>query len=141
MTSNYLGDPAEDNWGQENAESFNFTGDEVGDIVIGGFNPGAWGIISPDNSRPTDRLDFSNFDWNGDGSVNASDEGLVNLSYFSFSIDDTDGYFKDVVIDFIGGANLNASELDFGSIRLVGVGEFNDDPLSVVAAVQSSVLL
>jgi len=112
-------------------ETFTFTGSEVGEVIIGGFNPGAWGSINPDNGRLTDQLDFSQFDWNGNGE--ADDAGLVSLSDFSFTLVDNDGYFADVVIDFIGGANLatgRRDELrdagDFESVRLVGVGEFNN---------------
>ncbi|MEN8751006.1 hypothetical protein, partial [Marivita sp.] len=118
-------------------EAFSFTGSEVGEVVMGGFNPGAWGSINPDNGRLTDQLDFSQFDWNGDGVAN--DAGLVSLSDFSFTVEDSDGYFADVVIDFIGGENLSGdrqSELlttDFESIRLVGVGEF-DNAVDLVGA-------
>jgi hypothetical protein len=117
-------DPAEDNHGQLAEEIFTFTGDTVGEIVIGGFNPGQWGQVNPENGRLTDQLDFSQFDWNGDGEAN--DAGLVNLNYFSFLVEDGDGYFKDVVIDFIGGAGLAEGDANFGSIRLVGVGEFDN---------------
>lgn len=119
-------DPATDNWGQDAKETFTFTGKEVGEVVIGGFSPGEWGSVNPDNGRLTDRLDFSQFDWNGDGEVNAADAGMVDLSYFKITVEDGDGYFKDVVIDFIGGAKLAADDVDFGTIRLVGVGEFED---------------
>lgn len=118
-------DPAEDNHGQVARETFQFTGDSVGEIVIGGFRPGDWGQSTNPDGRYSDRLDFSKFDWNGNGV--ADDAGLVDLNYFSFEIDDTDGFFKDVIIDFIGGGNntvINPS--DFGTIRLVGVGELDD---------------
>ena len=106
-------------------------------MVIGGFSAGAWGEVNPDNGRLTDQLDFSQFDWNGDGVAN--DAGLVSLSDFSFTVEDSDGYFADVVIDFIGGENLSGdrqSELqttDFESIRLVGVGEL-DNAVDLVGA-------
>ena len=116
--------PAEDNHGQLAKEIFTFTGDTVGEIVIGGFNPGQWGQANPENGRLTDQLDFSQFNWDGDDLTD--DAGLVNLNYFSFLVEDGDGYFKDVVIDFIGGAGLALGDVNFGSIRLVGVGEFDN---------------
>jgi plastocyanin len=119
------GTPAEDNFGQSDAkEIFTFTGDSVGEIVIGGFNPGEWGSVNPDNGRVTDRLDFSGFDWNGNGLDD--DDGLVDLNAFSITVEDDDGFFEDVVIDFIGNGNIAAEDVDFGEIRLVGVGEFED---------------
>jgi hypothetical protein len=129
-------DPAEDNQGQSAKEVFVFTGDSVGEVVIGGFAPGLWGEATNPGGRLTDRLDFSQFDWNGDGTADLQDAGLVNLSYFSFSIDDSDGYFKDVKIDFIGGANLTTADVNFGEIRLVGVGEYDN----AVQLVQQSVI-
>lgn len=110
-------DPAEDNWGQEAEETFTFTGDTVGEIVIGGFNPGEWGSVNADNGRLTDRLDFSEFDWNGE----ASGLGEADLNDFNIEIDDGDGYFKDVVITYIGDGDV-----EFGEIRLVGAGEFDN---------------
>jgi hypothetical protein len=112
-------DPAEDNWGQEAEESFTFTGDTVGEIVIGGFNPGEWGAVNPNNDRPTDRLDFSQFDWNGDGKVDDAD--VADLNDFRIEIVDGDGYFKDVVVTYIGD-----EDVEFGEIRLVGAGEFDN---------------
>ena len=110
-------DPAEDNFGQEGKETFTFTGDTVGEIVIGGFNPGEWGQVNPNNDRPTDRLDFSQFDWNGAAAGN----GVADLNDFKIEIDDGDGYFKDVVITYIGDPAV-----EFGEIRLVGAGEFDN---------------
>ena len=110
-------DPAEDNWGQEAEETFTFTGDTVGEIVIGGFNPGEWGSVNADNGRLTDRLDFSEFDWNGE----ASGLGEADLNDFNIEIVDGDGYFKDVVITYIGDGDV-----EFGEIRLVGAGEFDN---------------
>lgn len=119
------GTPAEDNFGQSDAkEIFTFTGDSVGEIVIGGFNPGEWGSVNPDNGRVTDRLDLSDFDWNGNGIDD--DDGLVDLNAFSITVEDDDGFFQDVVIDFIGNGNVAEEDVDFGEIRLVGVGEFED---------------
>ncbi|WP_295441543.1 hypothetical protein [Sphingorhabdus sp. EL138] len=116
-------DPAEDNFGQEAKEAFTFTGDTVGEIVIGGFNPGEWGAVNPNNDRPTDRLDFSQFDWNGAAAGN----GVADLNDFEIEIDDGDGYFKDVVITYIG-----EEDVEFGEIRLVGAGEF-DNAVELVA--------
>jgi len=136
LINNVAGDPAEDNWGQAAKEVFTFTGDSVGEVVIGGFSPGAWGSANPDNGRLTDRLDFSQFDWNNDGVANEADAGLVDLTYFSFTVEDGDGYFADVVVHFIGGANTTIPLADFGSVRLVGVGEYDN----AVSLVQQSVI-
>ena len=106
-----------DGIGQESREVFTFTGDYVGEVVIGGFNPGSFNSFSPENGRETDRLDFSQFDWNSDGVVDSSDQ--FDLSDFNFTIDDGDGFFKDVIVDF------NDRD-DLGQIRLVGVGEYVD---------------
>jgi len=75
--STTLGVVADDGLGNLAKEAFTFTGDAVGEVVIGGFNPGAWGQINPNNGRLTDQLDFSRFDWNGDGVADATDRGLV----------------------------------------------------------------
>ena len=112
LTTNYSGDLAQDNIGQYAAEVFSFTGHSVGEIVLGGFNAGAWNQVN--NGAPTDVLDFSKFDWTG---VDLGFNGLVDLADFTFTIQDGDGYFKDVIID------TRVSTASFDSIRLVGAGE------------------
>jgi hypothetical protein len=103
------------------SEVFQFVGDTIGDIVIGGFNPegfaGAYG-------NWTDRLDFSQFD-----GVNSVNDLTFSIDY---NDDGNDGWYDDVVIDFID-ANL-------GSIRLVGVGRFDTNSEDVINNVQSSIL-
>jgi hypothetical protein len=107
--------------GQSAREVFAFTGREVGEVVIGGFYAGAWGQVNDGNL--TDRLDFSQFDWNG------AEEGLGlgRLSDLSFNSDD-----DDVIIDYIG----NVNGVSFGSIRLVDMASFED----ALGRVQDSVL-
>lgn len=109
------GDPLEDGRGLLEREIFTFTGDDIGDVVIGGFNPGEWNTVSPINSQVTDRLDFSQF------------EGVSSLDDLVFDIDDT-GPFANVVIDF--------KDDDLGSITLVGAGEYTN----AIDLVQGSII-
>lgn len=104
-----------DGLGLTEREIFTFTGDEIGDVVIGGFNPGSWNSVSPINSQITDRLDFSEF------------IGVNSLDDMTFDIDDT-GPFSNVVIDFVND--------DLGSIILVGVGEY----ANAIDLVQDSIM-
>ncbi len=114
-TSGTNGTMVSDGLGLEEREIFSFMGGEIGDVVIGGFNPGAWNTVSPINGQITDRLDFSAF-----ASVDSLDDMI-------FSIEDG-GPFANVEIDFV--------DADLGSITLVGVGEYDN----AIALVQGSIL-
>ena len=96
---------ATDGLGNAASEVFTFVGDDIGDIVIGGFRPN--GFFA---QTEVDRLDFSNFA----GVTSAAD--LIITMEEGGSVGDSNGYFDDVIIDFV---NQN-----YGSIRLVGVGEY-----------------
>jgi hypothetical protein len=114
-TSGTDGTMVTDGRGLVEREIFTFTGDDIGDVVIGGFIAGAWNQVSPANEQITDRLDFGQF------------AGVSSLDDMIFTIDDT-GPVSNVVIDFV--------DQSLGSITLVGVGEYDD----AITAVQSSIL-
>ena len=92
------------NWA---SEVFKFVGDgdnileagDIGDIVIGGFRPNGVNGLTGN----IDYLDFSAL-------------GLTQASGLIFTMDQGDGYFDDLIVDFVN--------QDLGSIRLVGVGEY-----------------
>lgn len=120
------GERATDGLGNEAREVFKFTGDSIGEIVIGGFVPVALTGVE----RDSDLLDFSAF---------ALEEGvgaIRDIRDIFISVDDTDGYFSDIIIDF--------ANQDFGSIRLVGVGQYDDASTGAlneaVLAVQNSII-
>jgi hypothetical protein len=115
MATTTAADPIEDGTGLLNREVFTFTGDDIGDVVIGGFNPGVWNIVSPLNGFVTDRLDFSQF------------SAVTSLDDLIFTIDET-GPVDNVVIDF--------ADSDLGSITLVGVGEYDN----AITLVQGSIM-
>ncbi len=125
-TAYQSGNQASDGIGQEAREVFSFTGDDIGEIVIGGFVPVALTGVE----RDSDLLDFSAF---------ALEEGvgaIRDIRDIFISVDDTDGYFSDIIIDF--------ANQDFGSIRLVGVGQYDDASTGAlneaVLAVQNSII-
>lgn len=109
------GEMVQDGLGLEEREVFTFTGEAIGEVVIGGFNPGQWNTVSPINSQVTDRLDFSQFD-----SVNSLDDMII-------SIDDS-GPVSNVFIDF--------TDETLGDVTLVGVGDYDN----AVQLVEGSVL-
>lgn len=109
------GEMVQDGLGLEEREVFTFTGEAIGEVVIGGFNPGQWNTVSPINSQITDRLDFSQFD-----SVNSLDDMII-------SIDDS-GPVSNVIIDF--------TDDTLGDVTLVGVGDYDN----AVQLVEGSVL-
>uniref|UniRef100_UPI0025C510AF hypothetical protein n=1 Tax=Marivita sp. TaxID=2003365 RepID=UPI0025C510AF len=111
--SSSAGELAADGIGQSEREVFTFTGDDIGEVILGGFNANGFDTAF---GRDTDRLDFSQF---------AAVDGFEDLT---FGIDDDDGYFADVIIDFV--------DQDLGSIRLVGVGELEN----AISHVQDSIL-
>ena len=97
------GDLAHDGVGNGAGEVFTFVGDSIGEVVIGGFQPNGF---PAEISGEVDRIDLSHF------------ADIQNAGDLIITWDDTDGYFADVVIDFVNS--------DYGSIRLVGAGEFFD---------------
>jgi hypothetical protein len=97
------GTEASDGIGNVASEVFQFTGDDIGHIVIGGFRPNGVAGLAGD----VDYLDFSQF------------AGVTQRSDLIFTIEDNDGYFADLIIDFV--------DQDLGSVRLVGVGEYYDN--------------
>lgn len=96
------GDAADDGLGNDASETFVFDGVDVGDVVIGGFRPNGFF-----EQAEVDRLDFSAF-----ADINSAADLII-------SIDNNDGYFDDVIIDFVNE--------DYGVVRLVGVGEYFTD--------------
>jgi hypothetical protein len=99
---------AVDGLGNDASETFMFVGETIGDVVIGGFRPN--GVF---DVAQVDRLDFTMFD----DIMSAGDLRIYVEEGGRFA--DTDGYFNDVIIDFVN--------LEYGSIRLVGVGEYFTD--------------
>lgn len=93
---------ATDGLGNVASETFEFDGSDIGEVVIGGFRPN--GFFA---ETEVDRLDFSAF-----ADINSAADLII-------TIDDNDGYFDDVIIDFV-----NES---YGEVRLVGVGEYFTD--------------
>lgn len=98
----YDGDAANDGLGNSASETFEFDAGGIGEVVIGGFRPNGFFEQSE-----VDRLDFSAF-----ADINSAADLII-------SIDDNDGYFDDVIIDFVND--------DYGVVRLVGVGEYFTD--------------
>jgi hypothetical protein len=98
----YEGDAADDGLGNAASETFVFDGVDVGDVIIGGFRPNGFF-----DQTEVDRLDFSAF-----ADIDSAADLII-------SIDNTDGYFDDVIIDFVNE--------DYGMVRLVGVGEYFTD--------------
>ena len=124
MNTNSAPDVATDGRGNDVAEIFTFTGETIGDIVIGGFFASPYAMETIDgNVRWADKLDFSEF-LGGDLNDTTLD--------MTFTVDDGDGYFKDVIIDF--------TNEDYGSIRLVGAGEYNGTELELLNRVAQSVI-
>jgi hypothetical protein len=107
--SKSAGTLATDGTGQAEREIFTFTGDDIGEVIIGGFNADPFDTAF---GRATDRLDFSQFD------------GVSGLDDLVFSVDESDGYFADVIVDFV--------DDNYGEIRLVGVGEI-DNAINMVS--------
>lgn len=116
------GDAANDGLGNVASEVFRFTGTgedmDIGDVVIGGFRPNGFFI-----SGQQDRLDFSAF-----ADIRNADDLIITIekggSYVGEEggtgfTGDANGYFDDVIIDFVN--------QEYGSIRLVGVGEYFTD--------------
>ena len=94
------GDVPNDGQGNVASEVFTFVGDDIGDVVIGGFRPnGVDGLTGG-----IDYLDFSAI------------ADITQSSGLIYTIDSGDGYFDDLIIEFVN--------QDYGSIRLVGVGEY-----------------
>jgi Domain of unknown function (DUF4214) len=98
----YDGNAADDGLGNVASETFEFDGTGIGEVVIGGFRPNGFYA-----ANEVDRLDFSAFD-----DINSAADLII-------TIDDNDGYFDDVIIDFVND--------DYGVVRLVGVGEYFTD--------------
>ncbi|PWK55121.1 beta strand repeat-containing protein [Roseicyclus mahoneyensis] len=100
------GDRPDDGQGNDASEVFQFVGDDIGEVVIGGFNANAIRV----DTNGIDYLDFSAY------------AGVNQLSDLVFFTDETslalgdDGYFNDVII--------TSSAFD-GSIRLVGLAEYD----------------
>ena len=101
-----VADRADDGRGNDSAEIFVFVGEDIGEVVIGGFNANAIRNIN----EGIDKLDFSEF------------AGITQLSDLNFYTDATDldlgddGYFNDVII---------TSDHFEGSIRLVGLADYD----------------
>ncbi len=113
---------ASDGLGNAASEVFRFTGTgedmDIGEVVIGGFRPNGFFI-----SGQQDRLDFSAF-----ADIRNADDLIITIekggSYVGEEggtgfTGDANGYFDDVIIDFVN--------QEYGSIRLVGVGEYFTD--------------
>lgn len=103
-----LGEDGTDGTGNAASEIFKFVGDDIGDIVIGGFSPN--GFVE---NAEYDRLDFSSF-----LELDQASDLVIYIDRSGTGADDK-GYFDDVVIDFVN--------QDLGSVRLVGVGEYFTD--------------
>ena len=84
------------------SETFEFSADGIGEVIIGGFR--ANGFFE---DAEVDRLDFSALD------------DINNAADLIITIENNDGYFDDIIIDFVND--------DYGSVRLVGVGEYFTD--------------
>jgi hypothetical protein len=93
---------ATDGLGNIASETFEFDAGGIGEVVIGGFRPNGFFAQSE-----VDRLDFSAF-----ADIDSAADLII-------TIDDNDGYFDDVIIDFVND--------DYGVVRLVGVGEYFTD--------------
>jgi hypothetical protein len=104
--------PAIDGGGNAASELFRFVGNDIGDLVIGGFRPN--GFFS---NVEVDRLDFSAFTGGTSRITNAGD--LVITIEKGGSVGNSHGYFDDVIIDFV--------DQNYGSVRLVGAGEYFTD--------------
>jgi hypothetical protein len=123
------------------SETFQFVGDSIGEIVIGGFVPGAFNSVSPINGRLTDRLDFSLFDYDSvkDGQQKLTSDMVdvdfeFNSTYANASGPGV-GYFTDAILTFKG----DADGLDC-TIRLVGVGgNFGPDELGNLADLETAI--
>lgn len=98
------GEGPTDGLGNDAIEIFTFVGDDIGDVVIGGFRPNG---LAFDNNEE-DRLDFSAF-----ADITGADDLKISIEQ------NVDGYFDDIIIDFVNE--------EYGSIRLVGAGEYFTD--------------
>jgi hypothetical protein len=96
------GDEANDGLGNAASETFEFNADGIGEVIIGGFR--ANGFFE---DAEVDRLDFSAL------------ADIKSAADLIITIDINDGYFDDIIIDF--------KNDDYGSVRLVGVGEYFTD--------------
>lgn len=109
------GVPATDGLGNAASEVFTFTGDDIGEVVIGGFRPNGFF-----EAAEVDRLDFSMFD-----DIQDAGDLIIRIEEGGRPGDE-DGYFDDIIIDFVN--------QEYGDIRLVGAGEyFNDANVNGIA--------
>lgn len=122
---------ATDGIGNAVQEVFQFVGDSIGEIVIGGFFAKPVGADNVDGVlRWGDRLDFSQFDLNG-----AADDGMGGRNDLTISVVNNDeGYFSDVLITF------NTAGMEDSSILLVGVGQQYGTPSDVITNVTNSII-
>ncbi|QHE87170.1 hypothetical protein [Hydrogenophaga sp. BPS33] len=127
---NIPGKVATDGIGNAVQEVFQFVGDEIGDVVIGGFFAKPVGADNVDGTlRWGDRLDFSQFDLNGDAS------GMGGANDLTISVvNDDQGYFSDVLITF------NTAGMEDSSILLVGVGDQYSTSTDVITNVTNSII-
>lgn len=127
---NVPGHVASDGIGNAVQEVFQFVGDSIGEIVIGGFFAKPVGADNVDGVlRWGDRLDFSQFDLNG------AADGMGGRNDLTISVVNTDGgYFSDVLITF------NTAGMEDSSILLVGVGAQYGTPSDVITNVTNSII-
>ena len=127
---NIPGHVATDGIGNAVQEVFQFVGESIGEIVIGGFFAKPVGADNVDGVlRWGDRLDFSQFDLNG------AAEGLGGRNDLTISVVNNDeGYFSDVLITF------NTAGMEDSSILLVGVGNQYGTPSDVITNVTNSII-
>lgn len=129
-TENIPGNVASDGIGNAVQEVFQFVGDSIGEIVIGGFFAKPVGADNVDGVlRWGDRLDFSQFDLNGAAS------GMGGRNDLTISVvNDDNGYFSDVLITF------NTAGMEDSSILLVGVGAQYGTSTDVITNVTNSII-